>query len=204
MFERYTESARRALFFARYECSELGAPGIDTEHLLLGVIRAAGGLTSDLLARAGVRPNAIRETILRKSAGRARIPTSVELPFSEAAKRTLQAAAEEANRLKHEYIGTEHLLLGLLLSDDLMAAATLRDHGLAAERVRADLAASIQAPETPTAMDIGAALERIGEAVAELGTFAAGTDSERQLTAAVMVDSIQAQIETLKLFLTRK
>jgi ATP-dependent Clp protease ATP-binding subunit ClpA len=202
MFERYTDSARRALFFARYECSELGAPGIDTEHLLLGLMRASTGLTRQILARAGIDADDIRQDILRRSTASARIPTSVELPFSEAAKRALLAAAEEANRLKHGHITTEHLLLGLLVADDSIASATLRQHGLTVESVRADVAALPPVPESPTSMDIGAELDRIGEQVSELGTFAAGTDPERALAASLMVTSIQAQIETLKRFLT--
>ena len=78
MFERYTESARRALFFSRYEASELGRRSIETEHLLLGLLRAGKGVTS-------------------------------RIPFSDETNRILDHTAEEADRLRHSSIGTEHL-----------------------------------------------------------------------------------------------
>ena len=114
MFERYTERARRVLFFARYEASQLGSISIETEHLLLGLIREGKGLTSRIFARSHLSLENIRKEIEGRTVFREKVSTSVEIPFSAETKRVLQFAAEEADRLLHNYIGTEHLLLGIL------------------------------------------------------------------------------------------
>ena len=114
MFERFSEPARRALFFARYEASQLGSPTIDTGHLLLGLIREGSGLTHRLLGDAGISVADLREEVLRQVPRHSPTPESTEIPFSPGAVQTLQHAAEESATLQHDYIGTEHLLLGLL------------------------------------------------------------------------------------------
>src|SRR5574339_283205 len=117
MFERYTERARRVLFFARYEASQLGSISIETEHLLLGLIREGKGLTSRIFARSHLSLESIRKEIEGRTVFREKVSTSVEIPFSAETKRVLQFAAEEADRLLHNYIGTEHLLLGIVRED---------------------------------------------------------------------------------------
>jgi uncharacterized protein (TIGR03435 family) len=136
MFERFTERARRVLFFARYEASELGSAGIETEHLLLGLIREDKGLTDRLLADAGISLDGVRDEVIRRVPARPKIATSVEIPFSGAAKRALQHAAQESDGLSHDYIGTEHLLLGLLREEGSVAADLLTSHGIRLDRVR--------------------------------------------------------------------
>jgi uncharacterized protein (TIGR03435 family) len=136
MFERFTERARRALFFARYEASQLGSAGIDTEHLLLGLIREGKGLITRLFADGGVAGDDIRAEVLGRVPRGPTISTSVEIPFSGAAKRALQYAAQEADGLSHDYIGTEHLLLGLLREQGSVAADVLTSRGLRLNRVR--------------------------------------------------------------------
>jgi len=111
VFERYTESARRALFFTRYETSAPGGAAIETEHLLLGLVREAEGITRDLLARANVSLEGLRKEIRSRALPGERVPTSVEIPFSPDTKRILAATAAEAEGLGHHDIGTEHLLL---------------------------------------------------------------------------------------------
>ena len=125
MFERYTERARRVLFFARYEASQLGSVSIEPEHLLLGLIREGKGLTSRIFARAEIALESIRKDIEGRTVLRERMAPSVDIPFSADARRALQFAADEADRLLHTYIGTEHLLLGLLREDRSIAAAIL-------------------------------------------------------------------------------
>ena len=99
MFERYTERARRALFFARYEASEVGGNEIGTEHLLLGLLGQAKGCTSDFFERAGLRHDALRADLQQRMSGRPRHPTSMEIPFSAETKGILYAAAAEADQL---------------------------------------------------------------------------------------------------------
>jgi ATP-dependent Clp protease ATP-binding subunit ClpC len=140
VFERYTERARRALFFARYELSELGGTAIETEHLLLGLLREGKGLTSDLFARAGVHIDRVRREIQMRLPAGEKFPTSVELPFSDHAKRVLRSVAAESERLGHNYIGTEHLLLGILCESDSAAAQILIEGGIDLELVRQEIA----------------------------------------------------------------
>jgi len=136
MFELFTERARRVLFFARYEASQLGSAGIDTEHLLLGLIREGKGLTTRLFADAGIALDDIRDEVARRVPQLPKISTSVEIPFSAAVMHVLQHTAQEASRLSHEYIGTEHLLLGLLREQGSLAADVLTSRGLHLDRVR--------------------------------------------------------------------
>src|ERR671912_325283 len=133
MFERYTERARRVLFFARYEASQLGSISIETEHLLLGLFREGKGLTSRIFARSHLSLESIRKEIEGRTVFREKVSTSVEIPFSAETKRVLQFAAEEADRLLHNYIGTEHLLLGILREERSVAASILMETPLLAE-----------------------------------------------------------------------
>ena len=139
MFERYTERARRVLFFARYEASQLGSISIETEHLLLGLIREGKGLTSRIFARSHLSLENIRKEIEGRTVFREKVSTSVEIPFSAETKRVLQFAAEEADRLLHNYIGTEHLLLGILREERSVAASILMEKGMRLHTVREDI-----------------------------------------------------------------
>src|SRR5438132_5793866 len=139
MFERYTEGARRVLFFARYEASQLGSISIETEHLLLGLIREGKGLTSRIFARSHLSLENIRKEIEGRTVFREKVSTSVEIPFSAETKRVLQYAAEEADRLLHNYIGTEHLLLGILREERSVAASILMEKGMRLNTVREDI-----------------------------------------------------------------
>jgi hypothetical protein len=139
MFERYTERARRVLFFARYEASQLGSFSIESEHLLLGLIREGKGLTSRLFARSHLSLETIRREIEGRTVFREKVSTSVEIPFSAEVKRALGFAAEEADRLGHNYIGTEHLLLGLVREERSVAASILTDKGMRLQTVREDI-----------------------------------------------------------------
>ena len=113
MFERYTEKARRVIFFARYEASQFGSPYIETEHLLLGLLREDKALANRFL-RSHAAVESIRKQIEGHTTIREKVSTSVDLPLSHECKRVLAYGAEEAERLNHKHIGTEHLLLGLL------------------------------------------------------------------------------------------
>jgi ATP-dependent Clp protease ATP-binding subunit ClpC len=139
MFERYTERARRVLFFARYEASQLGSISIETEHLLLGLIREGKGLTSRIFARSHLSLENIRKEIEGRTVFREKVSTSVEIPFSAETKRVLQFAAEEADRLLHNYIGTEHLLLGILREERSVASSILMEKGMRLHTVREDI-----------------------------------------------------------------
>lgn len=146
MFERYTEKARRVIFFARYESSQFGSPYIETEHLLLGLLREDKELTHRFLRGEG-NIEAIRKQIEDATDIREKTSTSVDLPLSNEGKRVLVYAAEEAERLAHKHIGTEHLLLGLLREEKSFAAQILHERGLRISAVREELALDRPEPE---------------------------------------------------------
>src|SRR6201984_2727067 len=143
MFELYTEKARRVIFFARYEASQFGSPYIETEHLLLGLLREDKALTNRFL-RSHASVDSIRKQIEGHTTIREKVSTSVDLPLSNECKRVLAYAAEEAERLSHKHIGTEHLLLGLLREEKCFAAEILHERGLRLSAIREELARSTQ------------------------------------------------------------
>jgi ATP-dependent Clp protease ATP-binding subunit ClpC len=144
VFDRYTEKARRVIFFARYEASQFGSPFIETEHLLLGLLREDKALTNRFFP--GDRsPGEIRKIIEENSVVRETVSTSVDLPLSNESKRILAYAAEEAELLTHKHIGTEHLLLGLLREEKSFAAGILHEYGVHLDDVRNELR-GIEAP----------------------------------------------------------
>jgi ATP-dependent Clp protease ATP-binding subunit ClpC len=142
MFERYTERARRVIFFARYEASQFGSTTIETEHLLLGLIREDKNLTNRFL-RNSSSIESIRKEIEGRTTIREKVSTSIDLPLSNECKRILAYAAEEAERLNHRHIGTEHLLLGILREEKCVAAEILQERGLRLNTIREELSRAV-------------------------------------------------------------
>jgi hypothetical protein len=162
MFERYTEKARRTIFFARYEASQFGSSFIETEHLLLGLLREDKALANRFLgSHAAVE--SIRKQIEGHTALGEKVSTSVDLPLSHDCKRVLAYGAEEAQRLNHKHIGTEHLLLGLLLEEKCFAAQLLGEKGLTLDSVRQQ----VQQAEPPIAEGGSASFARLDQWLAE-------------------------------------
>ncbi len=139
MFERYTERARRVIFFARYEASQLGSNSIETEHLLLGLIREGKGLTSRIFSKSHLSMESIRKEIEGRALYRDKVSTSVDIPLSPESKRVLSFAAEEAERMLHNYIGTEHVLLGLMREEKSVANGILSEKGMRLSAVREEI-----------------------------------------------------------------
>jgi len=148
MFEKYTEKARRVIFFARYEASQFGQPYIETEHLLLGLLREDKALTSRFLRASHASVELIRRQVEAHTTIRESISTSVDLPLSNESKRVLSYAGEEAQELGHKHVGTEHLLLGLLREEKCFAAQILHERGLRLYATREEIA---KTPEQPAA-----------------------------------------------------
>jgi hypothetical protein len=141
MFERYTARARRAVFFARYEASQHGATEIEAEYLVLGLLREDRILFGSYL-RVGSEEG-IRQQISARHPNRQPVSTSVDLPLSRECVDALHHAKQEADRLDHAYIGTEHVLAGILQTSGSFAAKLLEQHGLNYSDVRQRL----EAPE---------------------------------------------------------
>jgi Clp amino terminal domain, pathogenicity island component len=134
LFERYTERARRSIFFARYEASRFRSLEITSEELLLGILREDKSVVARLDRGA---LEAIRKE-LEELAGPSgqQVATSVDMPLSQESKRALQYGAEEAEALNHKHIDAPHLVLGLLRIHESVAASLLRKHGIEYERYR--------------------------------------------------------------------
>ena len=140
MFEQYTERARRVVFFARYEASQYGSPFIETEHLLLGLLREDKQLLSRHLRGSRESVDAIRVEIDARVVKRPRTSTSAEVPLSQECKHILAFAAEEAERFLQKEVRTEHILLGILREEKCFAAEILLRRGVRLASIREEMA----------------------------------------------------------------
>ena len=147
MFEKYNEKARRALFFARYEASKLGSKVIETEHLLLGILRDGEDIIKEIFARFNVKPEEVRREIEGDRIFVERISSTAELPLSEESKKILAYASHEAESMMHPYVGTEHLLIGLLRVDGCVAGRLLTARGFNLYGVREETISLIKERE---------------------------------------------------------
>ena len=147
MFEKYNEKARRALFFARYEASKLGSKVIESEHILLGILREGEDVTREIFARFNVKPDDVRKEIEGDRIFVERVSSSQELPLSEESKKILAYASHEAESMMHPYVGTEHLLIGILRVDPCVASRLLTGHGFNLYGVREEAISLIKERE---------------------------------------------------------
>jgi hypothetical protein len=138
MFERYTQTARRVIFAAVYMARRVGSPMIETEHLLLGLLREDKSLARRFLGSPWAAEIVLKRIETIKPA-REKISGSFELPMSSESKRVLAFAAEEADIFSSKSICTEHVLLGLLREEECLAAKTLSEGGLYLASTREEL-----------------------------------------------------------------
>ncbi|MBI4606862.1 MAG: hypothetical protein HY721_33270 [Planctomycetes bacterium] len=139
MFDRFTDRARRVMALARKEAQRLNHDYIGTEHLLLGLIQEGAGCAAKVLKSLGVEIDRIRREIEKNVQSGPIVVTMGQLPFTARAKKVLELSMEEANELGHNYIGTEHLLLGLIRENDGVAAQVLLELNLKLEDARAEV-----------------------------------------------------------------
>ena len=208
MFERYTEPARRTLFFARYEATTVGGAAIEPEHLLLGLLRGDKRLTRQLFASGNVSYTDVRRKILDHFGVVEHVPTSTEIPFSQLTDRILRRAAMEADSLRHSEIGAEHLLLGLLMEGSSFAAALLNKHGLSADAARQLIRSASRTPHDDAPHDRSVvaqvsaleSVERVRLLLDELAGLHASLDPDN---ARGLVDQMRHHLDALKRYLTQ-
>jgi ATP-dependent Clp protease ATP-binding subunit ClpC len=147
VFEKYNEKARRALFFARYEASKLGSRVIESEHVLLGILREGEDTVSELFRRFRVKPEEIRREIEGERVFVERISSTAELPLSEESKKILAYAAHEAESMLHESVGSEHLLIGILRVEGSLAQRILGQYGFDTYSVREEVMSIVKERE---------------------------------------------------------
>jgi ATP-dependent Clp protease ATP-binding subunit ClpA len=135
MFERFTERSRRVVVLAQEEARMLNHNYIGTEHILLGLIREGAGVAARALESLGISLDAVRQEVL-EIIGQGQQAPSGHIPFTPRAKKVLELSLREALQLGHEYIGTEHILLGMIREGDGVAAQVLVKLGADLNRVR--------------------------------------------------------------------
>jgi len=166
VFERYTEKARRSIFFARYEASVFGSTHIDTDHLLLGLMREDSVLKAQLGSGA---METFRRQLEANSPPREKVSTSVDLPLTHECRRVLTRASDESAELQQKFIGPGHLVLGLLHIDQCQAARFLKQNGIHLEMYRDVVrAAPADGPEVAQS-----AVSQVGVAPGLAGTISA-------------------------------
>jgi hypothetical protein len=129
MFERFTDRARKAVGYAQEEARVLRHAHVGTEHLLLGLIRQGDGVGARALEALGVPPDAVRARVLEIVPPGEKEAPAGHIPFTPRSKKVLELSLREALQLGHNYIGTEHILLGLVRERDGVAAQVLAAHG---------------------------------------------------------------------------
>ena len=137
MFERFTDRTRKAMGYARKEAERLRHDYIGTEHMLLGMLREGSGVAANVIERLGAQAGALSAAVEGLAGTGACGSAPDHMPFTPHAKAALEHSWEEAQRLDDDYVGTEHLLLGLLREPDCMAFMALSDNGVAFEAARA-------------------------------------------------------------------
>ncbi|MGH2375760.1 MAG: Clp protease N-terminal domain-containing protein, partial [bacterium] len=138
MFERFTHRARRVIILAQEEAKRLSHSAVGPEQILLGIIREGEGVASKALASLSIDSHQLRNQI-EDAIGRGTRAPHEEITFTPQAKRVLELALQEARKMHHNYIGTEHLLLGLLREGDGVAARLLEAMGADVGAVRAQV-----------------------------------------------------------------
>ena len=155
MFERFTDRARKVMALANQEAQRFNHDYIGTEHILLGLVKEGSGVGANVLKNLGVDLRKVRLEVEKLVKSGPEMVTMGKLPQTPRAKRVIEYAIEEARNLNHNYVGTEHLLLGLLREQDGVAATVLLNLGLKLEDVREEvlnlLGAGVEPEETPMA-----------------------------------------------------
>ena len=173
MFQRFSDSARRVVVLAQEEARKLNHNYIGTEHLLLGLIQEGEGIAARALEAVQVNLDTVRSQVV-EIIGRGSTPPSGHIPFTPRAKKVLELSLREALQLGHNYIGTEHIMLGLIREGEGVAAKVLVKLGVDLERLRNQVLKTLSG-SSPAAGEIGGAeaqgtlmLDQFGRNLTEL------------------------------------
>ena len=162
MFERFTDRARKVMALANQEAQRFNHDYIGTEHILLGLVKEGSGVGANVLKNLGVDLRKVRMEVEKLVKSGPEVVTMGKLPQTPRAKRVIEYAIEEARNLNHNYVGTEHLLLGLLREQDGVAAQVLMNLGLKLEDVREEVLNLLGAGVEPEETSAGAAPAEAG------------------------------------------
>jgi len=147
MFDRFTDRAKKVMSFARQEAMKFNHEYIGTEHILLGLVQEGSGVAANVLKNMTIDLDKIRHEVEKIVKTGPSMVTMGQLPFTPRAKKVLELSLEEASQLSHNYIGTEHLLLGLIRENEGIAAQVLMNLGIKLEEVREEVLEFLGASE---------------------------------------------------------
>jgi ATP-dependent Clp protease ATP-binding subunit ClpC len=153
MFDRFTDRAKKVMSLARQEAMKFNHEYIGTEHILLGLIQEGSGVAANVLKNMAIDLEKIRHEVEKIVKTGPSMVTMGQLPFTPRAKKVLELALEEASQLSHNYIGTEHLLLGLIRENDGIAFQVLMNLGIKLEEVREEVLEFLGASENNSEED---------------------------------------------------
>ncbi|MFO7292970.1 MAG: Clp protease N-terminal domain-containing protein, partial [Acidimicrobiia bacterium] len=147
MFERFTDRARRVVVLAQEEARSLNHNYIGTEHILLGLLNEGEGIAAKALESLGIGLDSVRDEVVKIIGPGQQSPTG-HIPFTPRAKKVLELSLREALQLGHNYIGTEHILLGLIREGEGVAAQVLQQLGAELQKVRQSVIQLLSGPGT--------------------------------------------------------
>src|SRR5690606_1421428 len=156
LFERFTDRARRVVVLAQEEARSLNHNYIGTEHILLGLLNEGEGIAAKALESLGIGLDSVRDEVVKIIGPGQQSPTG-HIPFTPRAKKVLDLGLREALRLGHNYIGTEHILLGLIREGEGVAAQVLQQLGAELQKVRQSVIQLLSGPGTSEDQPSGAA-----------------------------------------------
>ena len=170
MFKRFTERAHKVIILAREEADNYRHEYLGTEHILLGVLKDGGGIAIAVLQKLGVDPKQLRLELERNLPKSTSGPVEGDIPFTPKAKKVLEYAVEEARLMGHNYIGTEHLLLGIVREKDGLAAKILGSFGVKLQQTREQTVNLLREPVATRSRDKSKtpALDEFGRDLTEL------------------------------------
>lgn len=207
MFERFTDRARRVIVLAQVEARTLNHHYIGTEHLLLGLLAEGEGVASRALSSLGLSFEETRNEV-QSIIGKGSSPPTGHLPFTPRAKKVLELSLREALQLQHNYIGTEHILLGLIREGEGVAAQVLLKKGIDLGRAQAKVIEMLKGPSEwqvrtkPVGPDVRTLLSRLGD-LSDVALQAIQRASEltsaREASETTLEDLIRSLIEIAEL-----
>jgi ATP-dependent Clp protease ATP-binding subunit ClpC len=167
MFERFTDRARRVVVLAQEEARLLDHNWIGTEHILLGLLREGEGVAARALESLGISLDAVRQQV-EEIIGRGQHPQAGHIPFTPRAKKVLELSLREALQLGHTYIGTEHILLGLIREGDGVAAQVLVRMGADLDRTRLQIIEQLRGRREEGVIRVGPGADTLADRLASI------------------------------------
>jgi ATP-dependent Clp protease ATP-binding subunit ClpC len=191
MFERFTDRARRVVVLAQEEARMLNHNYIGTEHILLGLIHEGEGVAAKALESLGISLEAVRQQV-EEIIGQGQQAPSGHIPFTPRAKKVLELSLREALQLGHNYIGTEHILLGLIREGDGVAAQVLVKLGADLNRVRQQVILLLHGYQGKPSAAAGAVESRLSAVEERVGIPPAAAELDQQIRQA-RIDRLAAE-----------